>query len=116
LRHYTFKYGITIPYKTKIGHCFNIAHFSGIFISDAAIIGNNVVVSQGVTIGSTRTGVPKIGDNVYMGAGAKVIGGIVVGNNVAIGANCVVAKDIPDNAVVMGYPCKVVSYKGNDHT
>ena len=113
MRHYEFKFGISIHYTTKIGLGFYIGHFGGIIINSMAVIGNNVNISQGVTIGNTRKGVPIIGDNTYLGAGAKVIGSVTVGNNVAIGANCVVTKDIPDDAIVIGNPCEIVSYKGN---
>ena len=60
-----------------------------------------------------KKGSPIIGDNVYIATGAKIIGAIKIGNNVAIGANCVVTKDIPDNAVVVGVPGKVISYEGS---
>ncbi len=73
----------------------------GIFVSLAAEIGENATIFQQVTIGDANGGAPKIGDNVFIGAGAKIIGGITVGNNVKIGANCVVFEDIPDNATVV---------------
>ena len=79
----------------------------GIFISDKAKIGRNAVIFHHVTIGSnnlrdtSKRGSPIIGDNVYIGTGAKIIGGIRIGNNVRIGANCIVAKDVPDNCVVV---------------
>jgi serine O-acetyltransferase len=57
-------------------------------------------------------GYPILGDNVYIGPGAKIIGGIKIGNNVAIGANCVVTKNIPDNSVVVGIPGRVISQDG----
>ena len=102
--------------NTKIGEGFYIGHFSGIVISSAAVIGKNCNISQGVTIGISGKGedrgCPIIGDNVYIGAGAKVIGRITIGNNVAIGANAVVTKDVPDNAVVVGIPAKIISMDG----
>ena len=80
-------------------------------------IGNNCNISQGVTLGVTnrgaKKGCPTIGDNVYIAPGAKVIGNIVVGNDVAIGANCVLTKDVPDHAVVVGIPGKIISYNGS---
>lgn len=79
----------------------------GIFVSGGAVIGDNCVIFQQVTIGSvmlpdaTSSGAPVIGDSVYIGAGAKVVGSVRVGNNVRIGANTVVYKDVPDNSVVV---------------
>ncbi len=80
---------------------------TGIFVSSGAKIGRNCVIFHQVTIGSNTLpdskypGSPTLGDNVYIGCGAKIIGGIHIGNNVRIGANCVVAQDIPDNATVV---------------
>ncbi len=112
------KWGIQIPISAKIGKGFYIGHFGGITIASDAKIGDNVNISQLVTIGEAGSGenygAPTIGDHVYIGAGAKVIGKIKVGNNVKIGANAVIYKDIPDNAVVVSYPgYKIISYKGN---
>ena len=79
----------------------------GIFVSDSAIIGKNVVIFQQVTIGSNTLmdskskGAPHIDDEVYIGAGAKVIGRVYVGKNSRIGANCIVAKDLPANSVTI---------------
>ncbi len=115
--HYTFKYGISISPATSIGSGFYIAHFGGIVVNTDAIIGKNCNLNHVVTIAQTnrgeRKGVPVIGDNVYIGPGAKIIGKVKVGNNAAIGANCVVTKDVPENAVVVGVPGKVISYKGS---
>ncbi|MFZ0034638.1 MAG: hypothetical protein WAK60_06590 [Sedimentisphaerales bacterium] len=117
LHHYTYKYGISIPYRTKVGSGFCIGHFGGIVVSERAVIGKNCNISQGVTLGKANRGknegYPIIGDNVYIGPGAKIVGKIRVGNNVAIGANCVVTKDAPDNAVVAGVPGEVISYNGS---
>ena len=80
---------------------------SGIFISNGATIGKNCVIFHQVTIGSNTLedskgrGAPTIGDNVYIGAGAKIIGRVKIGNNVRIGANCVVVENIPDDCVVV---------------
>ena len=85
------------------------------------MIGKSANISQQVTIGvfghSERRGSPRIGDNVYIAPEAKVFGKIIVGNNVMIGANCVVHKDIPDNAIVVLDPgFKVLSYEGSHPT
>jgi serine O-acetyltransferase len=117
LNHYTYRYGISIPYNTTISPGFYIGHFGGIVVNHKTIIGKNCNISQGVTIGETyggkTPGVPVLGDNVYIGPGAKIIGGITVGNNVAIGANCVLTKSVPDNAIVVGIPGEILSYNGS---
>ena|SRR6185312_5854435 len=116
LRHYSYKFGIQIPYATQIGHGFYIGHFSCIVVSPAAIIGKNVNISQGVTIGRKESGIHQgaaiINDEVYIGPGAKIIGKIIIGKNAAIGANAVVTKDVPENAVVAGVPAKIISMNG----
>ncbi len=116
LRHLSYKYGISIHFSTKVGSGFYIAHFGGIVINDESVIGKNCNISQGVTLGQANRGknrgVPVLGDNVYIGPGAKIIGAVKIGDNVAIGANCVVTKDIPDNSVVVGIPGRVISQNG----
>lgn len=112
------KWGIEIPRATDIGEGFYIGHFGGITISSSAKIGRNVNISQQVTIGVSgegdKRGCPVIGDNVYLASGAKIFGKIKIGNNVKIGANAVIYKDIPDNAIVVMDPgFKIISYKGN---
>jgi len=115
--HYQIKYGIAISYKTKVGRGLYIGHHGGIVTNEKAIIGDNCNLSHGVTIGVTRRGerqgIPTIGNNVYIGPGAKIIGKVHVGDNAAIGANCVVTRDVPDQAVVVGIPGKVISYEGS---
>jgi len=116
LRHFSYQLGIGIPYYTKIDSGFYIGHFSGVIVNGESIIGKNCNISQGVTLGQANRGknkgCPILGDNVYIGPGAKIVGQVRIGNNVAIGANCVVTKDIPDNAVVVGIPGKVISEDG----
>src|SRR5207247_3627019 len=106
LTHYYDNFGISLAHATSVGSGLYIGHSVGIVVNDFALIGKNCNLSQGVTIGQSnrgkRKGAPVIGDNVYIGPGAKIIGGIRVGNNVAIGSNCVVIDDIPDNAAVVG--------------
>lgn len=117
LRRIGYSYGISIPYNTTIGPGFYIGHTGGIVVNPRAIIGKNCNISCGVVIGETfrgaRKGIPSIGDYVYMAPGAKIIGNISVGNNVAVGANCVVTGDLPDNAVAVGVPAKIVSFDGS---
>ena len=89
----------------------------GIFISGSAKIGEECIIFQQVTIGSvnlpgsSNNGAPVIGDNVYIGAGAKIIGNVRVGNNCRIGANAVVFKDIPDNCTVVCESPRVIPTK-----
>ena len=117
LRHYEYKFGISISYRTQIGSGLCIGHFGGIIVNQHAVIGKNCNISHQVTLGvanrGVRKGYPVIGDNVYIGPGVKVIGNIRIGNKVAIGANCVVTKDVPDNGVVVGIPGKVISFEGS---
>lgn len=84
---------------------------NGIIVHLKARIGENAVIWQQVTIGSSGGGTPIIGDNCKIGAGAKILGGVTIGNNVFIGANAVVTKDVPDNAVVVGAPQRIIEQK-----
>jgi serine O-acetyltransferase len=117
LHHYQIKYGITIPWKTRIGKGLRINHYGCIVVNSGTIIGNNCSISQGVTIGlqlrGKKQGNPTIGDNVWISAGAKIVGNIKIGNNAVIGLNSVVVDDVPDNAVVAGNPGTVISYAGS---
>lgn len=116
--HYQYKFGISIPFITKIDRGFYIGHFGCIVVNQGTVIGKNCNISQGVTIGEANRGKNKgcaiIGDNVYIGPGAKIVGHVVIGNNVAIGANAVVTHDVPDNAVVGGIPASIISMNGSE--
>jgi len=116
-RQISIKFGIDIPPSTKIGKGFYIGHHGSIVISGNAVIGDNCNISQGVTIGQVnrgpRKGFPVLGNNVYVGPGAKIIGNVRIGDNVAIGANAVVTHDVPNNAVVVGVPSRIISYAGS---
>lgn len=109
--------GISIPCGARIGKGLYIAHFGGIFVNDDVVMGENCNLSQGVTVGvggrGERKGCPTIGDRVFIGPGAKLFGAIEIGDDVAIGANAVVTKSLPDNAVAVGIPAKVTSYQGS---
>ena len=86
---------------------------NGIIVSHYANIGKNAWIAQQVTIGQAidKNVAPTIGDNVVIGAGAKIIGDIKIGNNVTVGANAVVTHDMPDNCVCGGIPAKIIKYK-----
>jgi serine O-acetyltransferase len=106
--------GINIQPYSAIGRGFAIHNFSCIFIL-AERMGDNCTVNQGVTIGNVR-GSPRppiLGDNVYVGAGAKILGEVNIGSNVVIAANSLVVSNVPDNCTVAGVPARVIS-KGAD--
>lgn len=94
---------------------------NGIFISEGAQLGKNVVIFQHVPIGSNtlndslRTGSPKIGNNVYIGAGAKIIGGVTIGDNCRIGANAAVYMDMPPNSVAVQHPTRLIQKEALDN-
>lgn len=107
-------FNVDIPPTVKIGEKFMIGHPECVVIHSSSVIGNNVTIAQGVTLGGTtgktrfgRTA-PIIGDNVFIGAGAKILGPITIGTNSIIGANAVVVNDIPNNSVAVGIPAKVI--------
>lgn len=106
------KTGIEIHPGAQIGEGFFIDHGHGVVIGETAIIGDNVTLYQGVTLGGTGKEKgkrhPTVGNNVMIGAGAKVLGSVTIGNNCKIGAGSVVLKDIPDNSTVVGVPGRVV--------
>lgn len=85
-----------------------IYHWGWMIVNGRARIGRNVTIYPGVTVGAARTGVPTIGDNVFLGLGCKVFGGITIGNNVVVAPNAVVVKDVPDDCVVAGVPAKII--------
>lgn len=109
--------GIDIPLDTEIGPGLYIGHYGGIVLHPKSVLGENCNLSQGVTIGeggrNRERGVPVIGDRVYIGPRAKIFGQIVIGNDVAIGANAVVTKSAPNSAVLGGVPAAILSFKGS---
>lgn len=111
-----FLTGIEIHPAAKIGKGFFIDHGMGVVIGETTEIGDNVTLFQGVTLGGTGKEAgkrhPTIGNNVVIGAGAKILGNIKIGNNVKIGANSVVLKDVPDDSTVVGVPGRIVRQKG----
>jgi len=112
-RHVT---GIEIHPGAQIGNRFFIDHGMGVVIGETAIIGDDVLLYQGVTLGGTglQKGKrhPTIGNNVVIGGGAKVLGNITIGDNSYIGANAVVIKDIPPNSTVVGVPGRITKQDG----
>ena len=108
--------GVEIHPGAKIGPGFFIDHGMGVVIGETTEIGENGTIYQGVTLGGTgiQRGKrhPTLGDNVVVGAGAKVLGNIEIGNNVKIGAGSVVIHSVPDNATVVGVPGEIVRREG----
>lgn len=108
--------GCVIGRNAEFGKGFVLMHPIGVVINGGVKGGENVVIESGVVIGASRNGlpveVPVLGDNVFIGAGAKVLGGIKIGNNVKIGSNSVVVKDVCDGATVVGIPGRIIDLKG----
>ena len=114
-----FLTGIEIHPKAKIGENLFIDHGMGVVIGETSEIGNNVTIYHMVTLGGISPSInsndqrgskrhPTLMDNVVVGSGAQVLGPVVVGKNAKIGANAVVTKDVPENAVMVGIPAKNV--------
>jgi serine O-acetyltransferase len=97
-KRYTYRFGISIPFNTRIGKGFLIESINGIIINGATIIGEKCTISQGVTIGvqnrGDNKGVPTIGNNVYIAPGSIIFGRIFIGDNTSIAPNAVILKDI----------------------
>ncbi|MFW6306073.1 MAG: serine O-acetyltransferase [Bacillota bacterium] len=111
-----FLTGIEIHPGAEIGKGFFIDHGMGVVIGETTEIGENVTLYQGVTLGGTGKEKgkrhPSIGNDVLIGAGARVLGSITIGNDSKIGAGSVVLKDVPENSTVVGIPGRVIQRKG----
>ena len=111
--------GIEIHPKARIGNRFFIDHGEGVVIGETAIIGDDVLIYQQVTLGGTGKEHgkrhPTLGNNVIVGAGAKVLGNITIGDNVRIGAGSVVIENVPENCTVIGVPGRIVQQKFVNH-
>ena len=109
LQHRT---SIQIPEEVEIGPGFYIGHYGSIVINPKAILGKNINIANGVTIGQEnrgkRIGVPTISDNVWIGTNATVIGKITIGNDVLIAPNSYVNFDVPDHSIVIGNPARII--------
>lgn len=112
-RHVRFKYGIELPYSAILGDRVVFEHQHGIVIHGNCEIGDDCIIRQGVTLGNKLLDAPfdapKLGKRVNVGAGAKILGNVVIGDDVTIGANAVVIHDIPSGATAVGIPAKVIT-------
>jgi serine O-acetyltransferase len=108
---------VELPCEAVIGRRLVIEHIGGIIISGDAVLGDDCTLRNGVTIGLRRKGTrgsPRIGNRVDIGAGAKILGDIVIGDDVAIGANAVVLCDVPSGSIAVGIPAKVRPMKAGE--
>lgn len=108
----TYKFGFQIPRITKIGKGLRISHFGTLVVNYHTIIGDNCYLSHNVTLGKVskgpREGCPKIGNRVWIGPGAIIIGHVIIGDDVLISGNTFVNFDVPSNSLVMGNPGKII--------
>lgn len=102
-------YHCEIPIGLDITGCYFCHYGFGTVINARTVLGKNIEIQHSVTIGENSRGVPKIGNDVFIGARTVIIGDIKIGNNVKIGAGSVVVNDVPDNCTVVGVPAKVVN-------
>jgi len=114
-----FKYGFDISYRTKIGAGFYLGHFGGVVVHGDTVIGDNCNLSHGVTIGISnhgpKKGIPTIGNNVFIGPGAVIVGKVKIGNNVTLGANTFVNFDVPDNTTVVNNGSVIIDKNLTDY-
>lgn len=107
---------VEISPRAEFAEGLYIPHIGGIVVGSRVICGRNITIHQGVTLGvggrGARQGEPTIGNNVFIGAGAKVLGAIKVGDNVAIGANSVVIHDVPSGVSCAGVPARIIGGQG----
>lgn len=117
-RRQQVKYAVYLDFSTQVGPGLYLGHANGIVVYSRAVIGSNCTLSHQVTLGKTHErsrhpGCPVVGDRVYLGCGAKVLGGVHLGDDSAVAPNAVVVSDVPAMAVVGGIPARVLSHQGS---
>ena len=103
--------GVSVPARARIGKGFYIGHFGNIIVHPDTVMGERCMISHGVTIGvlgGDRLGVPRLGNDVYVGCGAKILGPVTIGDGAIVGANAVVLEDVPAGATAVGVPARIV--------
>jgi serine O-acetyltransferase len=98
--------------NARFGQRFVLIHSQGVVINSSVVGGDDIRIEHQVTIGAEKEKAPHLGNRVFIGAGAKIIGAIAIGNDVKVGANAVVTKDLPDGATAVGIPAAVVRIYG----
>lgn len=108
-------YGIDLPYTVKLGRRVVIEHQNGIIIHGYSVIGDDSIIRQGVTLGNRYLDrpydAPTLGARVNVGAGAKILGNVTIGDDASIGANAVVLSDVPNGQTAVGIPAKILQPK-----
>jgi serine acetyltransferase len=111
-RHCRNRYGIELPHTAAIGRRLTIEHQHGIIVHGSARIGDDCTVRQGVTLGNKTNDrpfdAPRLGNRVNVGAGAKILGAVTIGDDAQVGANAVVLRDVPAGATAVGIPARVI--------
>ncbi len=103
--------GVSLPAHARIGAGLYIGHFGNIIVHPDTVMGARCSLSHGVTIGvlgGDRPGVPRLGSDIYVGAGAKILGPVTIGDGAVIGANAVVLVDVPPGATAVGVPARII--------
>lgn len=106
--------GIELPCEVKVGKNFLIEHFGDIIVSGYAVFGDDCIIRNGVTVGLKNIdhpAAPHLGNKVNIGAGAKLLGDITIGDDVDIGANAVVIQNVPSHSIAVGVPAKIIPKK-----
>jgi len=106
--------GIILPREVQVGKSFHLIHAGNTKIHPQTVIGDRVGIMHDVTLGTTpdSSGVPTIGDDVFIGAGAKILGAVKIGDRARIAANSLVISDVPADTTAIGVPAKILRYTG----
>lgn len=108
-------FGVELPWKTRVGSSLTVHHGYMLVVNDGTVIGDNVILRHGVTLGNLMPGgpCPTIEDRVDIGASATILGGVKIGSGARIGAGAVVTKDVPAGAIAVGVPARIILANGD---